>query len=394
MGLIGEFSTPEEGALVSGSIAVTGWALDDMGVESVKIYREVGKKDPLVYIGDAIFIDGTRPDIEAAYPDYPFNYRAGWGYLLLTNNLPNGGNGEFTLHAVATNIDGHSLSLGTKTITLDNSGSVKPFGAIDTPSVGSTTSGSNYINWGWSLTPQPNNIPIDGSTIHVWVDGINLGHPNYNVNRTDVAALFPNYANSTGAGGYFYLDTTNFTEGLHTIQWSVTDDAGNTDGIGSRYFFIERDAADYSAATVADKPFEGMMESDLLSKIPVNSSPILLKLGYSKTKARMVHADQMGIHRIEADELELIEINLQELFPIAHKIEGYLTTNGRLQALPVGSTLDGQRGVFHWQLAAGFNGTYRLVFILRDETGQLTRKEIIVTIGFPWTPVPTIKLTE
>jgi hypothetical protein len=30
------------------------------------------------YVGDAVFVEGARPDVEQAYPDHPLNYRAGW----------------------------------------------------------------------------------------------------------------------------------------------------------------------------------------------------------------------------------------------------------------------------------------------------------------------------
>jgi hypothetical protein len=46
------------------------------------------------------------------------------------------------------------------------------FGAIDTPLQGGTASGSDFVNFGWVLTPLPNTIPKDGSTINVWVDGV------------------------------------------------------------------------------------------------------------------------------------------------------------------------------------------------------------------------------
>ncbi|NIM14605.1 MAG: hypothetical protein GTO45_21530, partial [Candidatus Aminicenantes bacterium] len=161
----GTFETPVHGSTVQSSVAVTGWVLDDIGVESVKIYRESGKN--LVYIGDGLFVEGARSDIEQAYPSYPMNYKAGWGYMMLTNFLPNEGNGTFKIHAIAADTEGHEVTLGVKTITCDNANAVKPFGAIDTPTQGGTASGSNFINWGWVLTPQPNSIPTDGSTITV-----------------------------------------------------------------------------------------------------------------------------------------------------------------------------------------------------------------------------------
>jgi len=236
----GSFDTPVHGSTVRSSIAVTGWALDDVAVEGVKIYRDPvsGEGGDWVYIGDGVFVEGARTDVEKTFPGYPHNSRAGWGYMLLTNFLPNGGNGAFTLYAVVSDGVGNKVTLGAKTVICDNANAVKPFGAIDTPGQGDTASGSSYINWGWALAPQPNQIPADGSTINVYVDGVYLGHPTYNIYRQDIGVLFPGYANSNGAVGYFYLDTTAYENGVHTIQWTVTDSAGNTDGIGSRYFTI------------------------------------------------------------------------------------------------------------------------------------------------------------
>jgi hypothetical protein len=158
--------------------------------------------------------------------------------MLLTNFLPNGGNGTFTLQAVVTDISGHEVALGTKSITCDNANAVKPFGAIDTPVPGSTVSGSSYRNHGWVLTPMPNSIPTSGATISVLVDGVVLGSPVYNIYRSDIASLFPGYANSDGAHAYFDIDTTQLSDGVHTLAWSVVDSAGNAEGIGSRYFVV------------------------------------------------------------------------------------------------------------------------------------------------------------
>src|SRR5207244_5394118 len=122
-----------------------------------------------VYIWDAVFVAGARPDVVAAYPNVPFNYRAGWGYLMLTTGLPNNGgspgpgNGTYRLHAIAHNRAGIATDLGTRTIVVDNAHATKPFGTIDTPGQGATVSGT-VINFGWVLTQQPYVIPTDGST--------------------------------------------------------------------------------------------------------------------------------------------------------------------------------------------------------------------------------------
>jgi hypothetical protein len=233
----GSFDTPVEGSTVAGSAAVTGWVLDDEGVESVKIYRQEGTE--LVYIGDALFVEGARPDVAQAYPDYPNNTSAGWGYMLLSNFLPNGGNGTFVLYAVATDVSGKTSTLGTKTIYCDNANSKKPFGAIDTPKPGETVSGVYRVQ-GWALTPPPNEIPKNGTTISVKIDGVEVGTANYNNYRSDIGNYFPGYVNSSGAGAYFDLDTTGYSEGVHTLEWVVTDGNKNVDGVGSRFFTVEK----------------------------------------------------------------------------------------------------------------------------------------------------------
>src|SRR5262249_23660904 len=79
----GSFDTPADGtADVTGSIAVTGWALDDEAVDAVRILRDPVAGEPqgqLIAIGNATFIDGARPDVAAANGARPLRYRAGWG---------------------------------------------------------------------------------------------------------------------------------------------------------------------------------------------------------------------------------------------------------------------------------------------------------------------------
>ena len=237
----GAIATPIEGSTVRGTIPVTGWALDDVEVASVKIYRVDGAS--LVYLSDAALVEGARPDVAAAYPHYPNRQKAGWSFSLPTHFLPDGGNSSYTLHVTATDNQGNEVTLGTRTILTDNNNGVKPFGNLDTPLDGATVSGTSYVNWGWVLTPQPNNIPTDGSTISVYIDGVNVGHPTYNIYRADIATGLPGYANSNGAAGSFTFDTTAYADGVHSIQWIATDSAANSDSIGARYFVIQNGPA-------------------------------------------------------------------------------------------------------------------------------------------------------
>jgi len=251
-GPFGFLDTPADGAAVSGAVAVTGWAVDDVDVD-VAIYRDPVPGDPpaalspngKVFVGSVTFVPGARPDVERVLAGYPQLHRAGWGYMLLTNALPDltasqsvGGNGTFVIHAYAGDAEGNTTLLGSATITADNAGATKPFGTIDVPGQGQSVTGTVAV-FGWALTPSPAAIPADGSTIGLVVDGQAVGHPVYGQYRADIAALFPGYANSNGAVGYSFLDTTLLANGMHTIAWTVTDDQGRTEGIGSRFFRVQ-----------------------------------------------------------------------------------------------------------------------------------------------------------
>lgn len=368
----GEFTTPWDGTDgVMGSIAVTGWALDDIGLESVKIYRQVN--GDLSYIGDAIFIDGARPDVEQTYPGYPNSRKAGWGYLMLTNLLPDG---DVTLKAIAKDNAGNETLLGTKTITIDNTNAEIPFGAIDTPTQGGDVSGKKYINFGWALTPQPDSIAIDGSTIKVVIDGVAKGHPVYNIFRADIANLFPGLANTNGAIGYFYIDASKLKNGLHTIAWSVTDNAGHSDGIGSRYFSVMNSGTGDRAAGLRD--WDSLLNESTRDQLQ-SFEPVMVKKGYNdKTNPGEAYPDECGDIHIQIPELERLEIKLDTV--PAKNLAGYLAVGDKLRELPIGSTLDSDAGIFYWQPGAGFVGEYHLVFTAKDETGQLIRKNIVVTI--------------
>ena len=365
----GEFSTPVSGTDgISGSLSLSGWALDDIEVTGVKIYRQVPGE--LSYIGDAVFVEGARPDVQDSYPNHPRNARAGWGYMLLTNFLPDG---ELILKAIATDSVGQTVTLGTKTVTLDNAAGVKPFGAIDTPEQGGIASGKSFPQWGWALTAQPNMIPTDGSTISIWVDGVKVGQPVYNIYRADIAGLFPGYANSEGAIGYLYLDTTKYDNGVHTIQWTVTDSAGNTDGIGSRYFRIQNSAGTSGQASAASKRMpkrftfnHGNSEPDANRSLAVS-----VKRGYGNNRddgyKYSLFPDSDGNIYITIPELERLELGLSPG-----------TMN--LSQLPIGSTLDVVTGRFSWEPAAGFLGKHRLEFMVTGEAGKRSKLTALITI--------------
>ncbi|MCP4218078.1 MAG: FAD-dependent oxidoreductase [bacterium] len=427
----GNFETPLDNSTVAGSVPVTGWAVDDTGIASVKIYRDAvtGEAPGLVYIGDALFIDGARPDIEALYPANPFNYRAGWGYMMLSNFLPNGGNGNFVLTAVATDTTGNSVTLGSQRITVNNAGDPNPFGAIDTPGQGGEASAAEFANAGWVLTPPPNTVANNGSTIFAWVDGVQLeGNPQYNIGRPDIAGLFPGYNNAAGAGGRYFLDTTLYADGVHTIAWTVTDNGGNSAGIGSRYFkilntgnsrlignsipygyreapslrggnspYLGGDTSSYLAGETSSYLGGGTAPSLLSENYPfppvaVPGDGVSLERGYRGGCEEMIKTDINGSFTIRIKEGRRIKIRLKKQSgEISHHTLRHMGKNpsrfsagllyeGKLKMLPVGSYLDEREGIFYWQPGAGFIGEYVLIFFETNTSGKIWKREATIFI--------------
>jgi hypothetical protein len=282
---------------------------------------------------------------------------------MLTNFLPNAsgsgapGNGTYKLHAIAFNKAGSQLDLGTKAITVDNAHAAKPFGTIDTPGQGGTISGVDSVNFGWALTPKAGMIPTDGSTITVVIDGVSVGHPVYNNFRSDIANLFPGFANSGGAVGFFHINTTTLANGVHTISWNAFDNLGHGEGLGSRYFNVTNTgvAAMPAAVEVIDQPVarEGVRRRNGLN---INREP------------DAIAPDGDGGYSMTMEEVGHIELYLGAA-------SGKMLVQDEAQALPTGSTL--QDGVFYWQPGPGFLGEYTLQFERSDGTMVSVRINIV-----------------
>jgi hypothetical protein len=296
------------------------------------------------------------------FPALPYQYRAGWGYQMLTNFLPNAsgsgpsGNGTYKLHAIAFDSAGNQFDLGTKTITVDNAHASKPFGTIDTPGQGGTISGADSVNFGWALTPTPAMIATDGSTMTVVIDGMTVGHPTYNQFRSDIANLFPGYTNSGGAIGFFHVNTTTLANGVHTISWNVFDNQGRGEGLGSRYFNVLNTGGPVAA------PEDAIGESIAVQGVRVRHG---LNINHELTP---LVPDADGGYSVTMEEVGHIELHLGAA-------SGNMLVQGEPQALPTGSTLKG--GVFYWQPGPGFLGEYMIRFERPDGTRIPVRVSVV-----------------
>jgi hypothetical protein len=385
----GFFESPTDSTTVNGSVPMCGWALDDIEVESLKIFYEDGVN--LEYQGNALFVRGARPDVAQMFPQYPHANRAGWGYLLQSNLFALG---TYTFHAVATDKEGNQVTLGTKTVTINNSGLSNPFGDLYTPAPGEAASGNEYDITGWALTPLMHCV----DKVEIYVDGSKLdGTATYGLSDPVIAALFPGFCDSSAAGFKYIFDTIGYSNGLHTMDCTVTDSNNDsTSGIGSRYFNIwnlgrlnsAHQSSNLTRFSVAD-----------IKDIPLDcSAPVRINKGYGKdNEARFVNPDENGDINVEIKELERLTVQLdisqhltakdfhltpQEPLTEAERFtyKGYLVVGEQLWPLPVGSTMENKTGTFYWHPAAGHFGSYRLVFVSTTPDGKMNKRFINVKI--------------
>lgn len=422
----GYVDTPVQGATVRSSIGVTGWAVDDVGIAHVRIYRQCLPEEPeincqyvrgrrVVLIGEAARVPGARFEDGRRYPE---ERSAGWGYLLLTNMLPRlspfqpyGGQGTITLSVYVTDLEGQVSYIGGPTVTLDNDTLAKPFGALDTPGQGQTVSGTFPI-FGWALTPDDGTgivIPTDGSSMVVYIDGLPVRLVTYNQCRgtvgnpvpsgtycnDDVANVFgttspqapltPRSSNPSGyrnldvgrgAIGSYVLNTTGMANGLHSLAWSVTDSLGRVEGIGSRNFEVlnggadavagSEDPASYASGGRAFRPGVASTRGVFAA-----TGPTWVRRGFdAHAEWTLVGPGADGVLRTEVSVPGRVQVWVGGPIDAAS-----LMVDGVAQPLPVGASLDG--GVLTWAPAPGYLGDYRLSVVRGTQ-----RTDIVITVRF------------
>jgi len=220
----------------TGSVPVTGWAIDDSGVidhidfliDGQIVAGAVGRGEP----STAIY-GSTRPDIQAAFPDVPFSLYTGFVANVDATKLLNG---VHVVSVVATDAEGASREIGSRTVLVNSIGfNMGPFGQIDFPLdkasmlcevVAGGTCPSPCIPTGTTLVVNPVagwaldvgsaldrgqvsyvELLLDGAIVaNTRTDCIQLGQTLnncYGINRPDVARAYSGYVNADNAGFSF-----------------------------------------------------------------------------------------------------------------------------------------------------------------------------------------------
>ena len=175
-----------------GSLSFTGWALDPDTSAPIRVHAYVDGRAVT-----SLVADGSRPDVEAAYP----GWGAAHGYSATLTGL-SGGSHQVCTYGINVGA-GRNASLGCRTVVLP-SGS--PSGALDT--VTSTSPGVVTAS-GWAIDPDT----AASIVVHLYVDGRPVKATLADRPRSDVARARPGY----GAAHGFSASLTGVRAGSHSV---------------------------------------------------------------------------------------------------------------------------------------------------------------------------------
>jgi hypothetical protein len=193
-------TSPANGATVSGTVAVTAVASDNVSVASVQFQ-----------------LDGAN--LGAA--DAAFPYAFSWDSTKTAN-------GSHTLRAIATDGAGNSTTSASVTVTIDNTtkDTTPPVVTMTAPANGAKVSGVVTVS-----ANATDNVSV--ASVQFQLDGANLG-------AADIAAPFT-----------FAWDTTKAVNGAHTLRAIATDGAGNSTTSAAITATVSNTATDTTPPTVS-----------------------------------------------------------------------------------------------------------------------------------------------
>lgn len=228
--------TPQEGATVFGLVEVAGWVADDgqeCGTppaweaceETIALVSKIDLFIDNIYVASAD-LNQARFDVLQAYPWYagsPYA-RPGFSTSFDASALTNGAHSLFVR---VTFSDMTTTDYGNRTFQVNKSINQAPFGELELPGLNQPMNGVFPVT-GWALDDS------GISTIEIMVDGLVIGSAVSGIHRPDIGNRFPSHPGSDFAGFIRMLNTTDFTNGVHSISVRLRDNEGASRVIGYR----------------------------------------------------------------------------------------------------------------------------------------------------------------
>jgi hypothetical protein len=211
---------PPPNATLSGTVAMSGWALENNTVAGPYAVQSVTVLVDGTQVGTATY--GTaRVDVCNNYPGRLGCPNVGWTYSLNVNSLTSG---SHVLKVVATDSAGNS---GSSQLNFTAMVTQIPYVTIDAPGANATLSGTASLS-GWALESNTVAGPYAVASVTVFVDGTQIGTATYGTARMDVCNNYPGRLGCPNVGWTYSLNVNTLTSGAHVLKIVATDSAGNS----------------------------------------------------------------------------------------------------------------------------------------------------------------------
>jgi Bacterial Ig domain len=225
---LGTVEVPVEGALVSGYVRVSGFALDGNLVSNVDLFIDGTADQNQVTAPGGANINLPRADVIQAFPAYAGTAGSDPGWEM-SFRAANYSNGFHTLLVRITDVTGCCYFLAPRTVRIDNGRNQAPFGAVNLPKVDDSVQANGVLEvTGWALDDRV----VDH--VDILVDDLLERQAVTGIYRPDVAAKYPDTPNALISGFILNLDSTRMTNGVHTIAVKAVDDQGQQGLLGTR----------------------------------------------------------------------------------------------------------------------------------------------------------------
>lgn len=219
---------PAEGATVSGYVRVTGFAVNGNLVSNVDLYVDGQDEANRITAPGGANINLPRPDVIQAFPAFAGTAGEHPGFQM-SFRAASFVNGTHTIHIRVTDVTGCCYWLSPRTITIDNARNQAPFGNLDYPQNQMPVSGNGVLQIeGWALDDRA----VDH--VEVLIDGLQIRQAVVGIFRPDVAAYYPDNVQALASGFLLYFDSTQLTNGVHTVTVKAVDDQGQVGLLGHR----------------------------------------------------------------------------------------------------------------------------------------------------------------
>lgn len=261
--LIWWLDTPEPDITIGGMVIVSGWILSHVGISRIDCFVDDE------YIGE-VNLDVPRDDVIDHYPEYAYSPCSMPG-ITIGFNSEDYLDGEHSLHLVVTDGNDSQTIIGRRNIVFDSSLNPGPVGYLEKPQASEIISGA-YPVQGWAYDDDL----ID--RVDVYLDGAVVSGARIGERRPDIFHVFPSIPETIYSGFIFYMDTTNYSNGFHTLDVQAVDKLGARRLLGSRTVQFDNEEENLEPFGILEWPIKdatlwGCCEPDGICQYP-GSQPI------------------------------------------------------------------------------------------------------------------------